>query len=111
MKTDNREGFPQSVYFTEALVVMRMLSLLSLLVLSFSFGAALKICSFNIQSFGESKMSKAEVVDVIIQVPYPHFHSSVHLCVFLLFVFVIAGCTVGGFDILCTFFCRALLTS
>ncbi|KAG5274209.1 hypothetical protein AALO_G00133530 [Alosa alosa] len=46
---------------------MRMFSALNLLMLSVSYGATLKICSFNIQSFGENKISKPEVVDVIIQ--------------------------------------------
>ncbi|XP_062400679.1 deoxyribonuclease gamma-like isoform X3 [Sardina pilchardus] len=46
---------------------MRTFSALNLLMLSVSYGATLKICSFNIQSFGESKISKPEVVDVIIQ--------------------------------------------
>ncbi|XP_042563855.1 deoxyribonuclease gamma isoform X2 [Clupea harengus] len=46
---------------------MRMFPALNLLLLSLSYGATLKICSFNVQSFGGSKISKPEVMDVIIQ--------------------------------------------
>ena len=40
----------------------------ALALLSISEVSSLKICSFNIQSFGERKMEKTEVVDVILDV-------------------------------------------
>ena len=38
-------------------------------------GSALKICTFNIQSFGEKKIEKPEVVDVILAVSSLHLFS------------------------------------
>ncbi|KAL2091665.1 hypothetical protein ACEWY4_013928 [Coilia grayii] len=52
------------VYSTRGSV---MFFALKLLLLTLSGGVALKICSFNVQSFGENKMSKPEVMDVIVQ--------------------------------------------
>ncbi|KAJ8404128.1 hypothetical protein AAFF_G00344780 [Aldrovandia affinis] len=44
-----------------------MFSSVLLLVLCFHGAMSLKICSFNIQSFGENKMSKPEVLEVIVK--------------------------------------------
>ncbi|XP_036387634.1 deoxyribonuclease gamma-like [Megalops cyprinoides] len=44
-----------------------MYSSVFLLALCFCGALSLKICSFNIQSFGESKISKPDVLEVIIQ--------------------------------------------
>ncbi|XP_075039383.1 deoxyribonuclease gamma isoform X3 [Mixophyes fleayi] len=45
---------------------MKLVSLL--FVLGFTKAATLRICSFNVQSFGEAKGSKPEVMDVIVKV-------------------------------------------
>ncbi|XP_026077531.1 deoxyribonuclease gamma isoform X2 [Carassius auratus] len=57
------EGSPQ-IYLLFQLAVM-----LSVLILLLNLGgaAALKICSFNIKSFGESKISKPDVLDIIVK--------------------------------------------
>ncbi|MGH0130031.1 UNVERIFIED_CONTAM: hypothetical protein FKN15_072939 [Acipenser sinensis] len=39
-----------------------------LLVLAFTGASALKICSFNIRSFGEAKTAKPEIMDVIVKI-------------------------------------------
>ncbi|RXM35224.1 Deoxyribonuclease gamma [Acipenser ruthenus] len=39
-----------------------------LLVLAFTGASALKICSFNIRSFGETKTAKPEIMDVIVKI-------------------------------------------
>ncbi|KAK6480520.1 deoxyribonuclease gamma-like [Huso huso] len=39
-----------------------------LLVLTFTGASALKICSFNIRSFGEAKTAKPEIMDVIVKI-------------------------------------------
>ncbi|XP_048028036.1 deoxyribonuclease gamma-like isoform X1 [Megalobrama amblycephala] len=44
-----------------------MLTALILLLLTLGGAASLKICSFNIQSFGESKISKPDVLDIIVE--------------------------------------------
>lgn len=47
-----------------------MLTALILLLLNLRGAANLKICSFNIQSFGESKISKTDVLDIIVEVSF-----------------------------------------
>uniref|UniRef100_A0A672RSM8 Uncharacterized protein n=1 Tax=Sinocyclocheilus grahami TaxID=75366 RepID=A0A672RSM8_SINGR len=48
--------------------------MLSALILLLNLGGAvaLKICSFNIKSFGESKISKPDVLDIIVEVTTEH---------------------------------------
>lgn len=52
-----------------------MLSALILLLLTLGGAANLKICSFNIQSFGESKISKPDVLDIIVEVSFLFLHA------------------------------------
>ncbi|XP_030062442.1 deoxyribonuclease gamma [Microcaecilia unicolor] len=58
----------QIAYWLLTPKLFKMLHVAFLLLLYFNEAVAIKICSFNVQSFGEAKITKPEVVEVIVKV-------------------------------------------
>lgn len=58
----------------------RLLAALLLLLLATNSALALRICSFNIRSFGESKRENQKVMDVIVKVSPFRWEGSLDPC-------------------------------